>query len=196
MAEPSPISDEALMALAQSGDDQAFEALALRLTPRLYAFIYRHVGSKETAEDLVQETLMRTYKHRHTFRSGCRVSTWVFTMGLNLCRDWGRRKKPFSTLTDSAVAMAAEHSRFAKRTPTPEDLAARNEEAALLLEALQELPALTREILTLRSQQDLKFEELSDRLGLSAMAARTLASRAYKRLKELIEARTKGGRTL
>lgn len=182
-------SDEELMSLAQAGQDQAFEVLAQRLMPKLMSFILRHVGQKQSAEDLLQETLLRAYKHRMGFRAGCRVSTWVFTLALNLCRDHHRRQRPTASMDVEAVAMVAE--RQAQKPAGPEERAARQEEAGLLVEALQELPELSREVLRLRTQEGLSYDRLAPQVGLSAVAARTTASRAIKRLKELLEARNR-----
>ncbi len=181
------MSEEELMRRSQAGSLEAFEALAARFEPRLYSFIWRWVRHKETAEDLVQETLLKAYKHRLSFRAGSRVSTWIFTLALNLCRDRYRQSRPTSSLSDPAVLSVAERSRWARHESGPEDLAQRREEAGLLMKALAELPEQARDLLALREKEGLTFEEAGRRLKLSPVAARSAASRAYKKLRQKLE---------
>jgi RNA polymerase sigma-70 factor (ECF subfamily) len=178
------VSEEQLMAWVQNGDMDAFEALARRLEPRLFSFVYGRVHDRETSEDLVQETLLRLFKFRDRFRDGSRVSTWVFTIALNLCRDHFRRRRPEGSLSDEANLAVAERSRYANKPASPEQLAVKREASGLLVKALGELPAQTQELFRLHGEMDMTFEQAGKKLGISATSARSLASRAYKKLKE------------
>jgi len=179
---PSP-DDETLMESLLGGDEAAFEELARRFEPRLYYFAYRHVREAEVAKDLVQETLLRLWRHKAEFRRGSRLSTWVFAINLNLCRDHLRRSGRLSSLERPEVALAAEMSRGRKTDPTALEQAEKKEMALLLSEALDALPALQGRLLRLRNDEELSFEDAGKRLGLSPAAARAAASRAYKKLK-------------
>lgn len=181
------LSEEDLMGRAQAGSLEAFEALAARFEPRLYSFIWRWVRHKETAEDLVQETLLKAYQHRLSFRAGSRVSTWVFTLALNLCRDRYRQSRPTGSMSDPAVQALAERSRWARHEQAPDARAQRAEEAKLLVEALQDLPLEARELLRLHGKEGLTFEQAGKRLHLNAATARSTASRAYKKLRLRLE---------
>lgn len=181
------IREEQLMEWAQDGDLDAFEALARRLEPRLYSFIIGRVRNAETAEDLVQETLLRLFKFRERFLKGARVSTWVFSIALNLVRDHFRRARPEGSLSDEATLAVAEGSRYLAKPENPEQQASRREAAELLIGALQELPEQTRELFRLHGQDGLTFEQAGKRLGMSAASARGLASRSYRKLKEKLK---------
>ena len=91
------------------------------------------------------------------------------------------------SLSDEATSFAAEHSRYRGRSPDPLDEAEKKEVASLLLEALQEIPESTRKLLELRSKEGLTFEEAGKKVGMKPDAARAAASRAYKKLKALLE---------
>jgi RNA polymerase sigma-70 factor (ECF subfamily) len=176
-------SDEALMQAVLEDDEAAFEELTRRFEQRLYYFAYRHVRDAEVSHDLVQETLLRVYRHRKDFRHGSRLSTWVFAILLNLCRDHGRRSGRYSSMEIPEVATAAEHSSFRREEPSPLAEVERRQLAELLAGALESLPPLQAKLLRLRSDKELSFEEAGKELGIKPAAARAAASRAYKKLK-------------
>ncbi len=188
LAEPS---DEDLMLKAQAGDSQAFEDLARRLSPKLLGFLLKHVRDQDLAEDLLQETLLRIWRSRQQYNAESRVSTWIFAAALNLCRDHFRRLKPQSSLQDDAVMAAAEHSRWAGHSALPEEEASRSEAAAQLLKALQALPPLSQKVLELRDQ-DASFKQIAKALGMNTANARSVASRAYRRLRDALTSKKRG----
>src|SRR5438132_1671105 len=110
-------SDEALMQRLLEGDEAAFEELCRRFERRLYYFAWRHVRESEVAKDLVQETLLRVWRHKSEFRRGSRLSTWIFAINLNLCRDHLRKSGRLSSLERPEVALAAEMSQDRKSQP-------------------------------------------------------------------------------
>lgn len=183
-------TDESLMELVAAGEEAAFEELCKRFSKRLYYFAWRHVRDGEAAKDLAQETLLRLWRHRGAFRAGSRLSTWLFSINLNLCRDHLRRQGRTVSIERPEVALAAEMSAGRSRPPDALARAEREELAALLTEALEALPPLQAELLRMRRSGDLDFDEAGRRLGLSGDAARTAASRAYKKLREWMRQRT------
>ena len=183
--------DETLMQSLLRGDESAFEELCHRFEARLYYFGFRHLHNAEAAKDLVQETLLRLWRHRHEFRSGSRLSTWLFAINLNLCHDYLRKNGRLSSLERPEVAFAAELSAGRKREVGALERAEQNELLSLLSEALDALPPLQGRLLRLRNDEELSFEEAGNRLGLSPDAARAAASRAYKKLKLWMQEKVK-----
>lgn len=183
--------DEVLMDLVAAGDEAAFEALAKRFEARLYYFAYRHIRDVETSRDMVQETLLRVYRHRAEWRKGSRLSTWIFTILLNLCRDHGRRAGRNISMEIPEVTLAAERSSFRRQDPSPEIQAEHQQLLELLSEALDALPAEQARLLKLKTDKDLSFEEAGKELGIRPDAARASASRAYKKLRQWFTLKTK-----
>jgi RNA polymerase sigma-70 factor (ECF subfamily) len=182
-------SDEDLMLAVCAEDASAFDELVRRFQARLFHFAQRRVNDRQAAEDVVQETLLKVWRHRDSFRHGSRLSTWMFALCLNLIRDHWRRTKPESSMERPEVAMAAEHSGLRRRPRDASDEAYRRELAALLLEALEQVPARSAELLRRRSADDLTLEEAGKSVGLGPEAARAAASRAYKQLKTYLSKR-------
>jgi RNA polymerase sigma-70 factor (ECF subfamily) len=181
------LDDEALMQKVCAGDGGAFEELVGRFQGRLFHFALRRLRDRQGAEDVVQDTLLKVWKHRDSFRHGSRLSTWIFALCLNLCRDHWRRTKPESSLDRAEVAFAAEASSLRQRGPAADEVAAQHELSERLLQALEQLPPAAGALLKRRSQDDLSLEQAGAAVGLSPAAARAAASRAYKRLRELLD---------
>ncbi len=87
------ITDKELMELIQAGDDKAFGVLVERFQDRLLNFVGRIVIDRETAEELVQETFLRIFNQKNSYTPEYAVSTWIYTIALNLARSELRKRK-------------------------------------------------------------------------------------------------------
>ena len=78
-----PISDEALVATAKTGDESAFEALFRRYRPRIFALALRYLRVREDAEDIVQQTFQKTFLYLNNFAGKSTFSTWLTRIAIN-----------------------------------------------------------------------------------------------------------------
>src|SRR5476651_628317 len=69
------------------GEERAFSELVTRYQTRLLNFVYRTIGDREKAEDLVQEVFIRVYRHLHRFDRSKKFSTWAYTIASNLAKN-------------------------------------------------------------------------------------------------------------
>src|SRR5206468_8674602 len=79
--------DSAVVEAFLGGEERAFQELVERYQTRLLNFIYRTIGDREKAEDLVQEVFIRVYRHIHRFDRSKKFSTWVYTIASNLAKN-------------------------------------------------------------------------------------------------------------
>src|SRR5688572_31204717 len=79
--------DSAVVTTFLGGEERAFEELVVRYQTRLLNFIYRTIGDRDRAEDLVQEVFIRVYRHLHRFDRSKKFSTWVYTIASNLAKN-------------------------------------------------------------------------------------------------------------
>jgi hypothetical protein len=82
----SQMSDEDLMSQFQMGTVEAFDILVSRYKDPLTNYIYRFLGDMKECEDLLQETFLRVYRNRHSYRRIAKFSTWLYTIAGNLAR--------------------------------------------------------------------------------------------------------------
>lgn len=183
------LDEQGLMArLKLAEDEAAFEELALRFETRLFRFALRHWRDEAQCHDLVQETLLRVWRHRASYRRGARVSTWIFAILLNLIRDQARRLKPELSMTRPEVLAVAELQAGQKENAL--EAAEREELSALLLESIAQLNPVQAGMLRDRLMNDSTLEEAGRTQGLKAAAARAQASRAYQKLREILRKRS------
>src|SRR5512133_1636580 len=81
------LDDSAVVSQFLAGEERAFQELVERYQTRLLNFIYRTIGDREKAEDLVQEVFIRVYRHIHRFDRTKKFSTWVYTIASNLAKN-------------------------------------------------------------------------------------------------------------
>ncbi|MBT7525573.1 MAG: RNA polymerase subunit sigma-24, partial [Candidatus Marinimicrobia bacterium] len=77
-------SDEELILRFQKGDEQSYVELVNRYRDRLINYIYRFVNDIESAEDIVQDALVKLYTHKHYYKNIAKFSTWMYTIAGNL----------------------------------------------------------------------------------------------------------------
>ena len=79
--------DAAVVESFLGGEERAFQELVERYQTRLLNFVYRTIGDRERAEDLVQEVFIRVYRHIHRFDRSKKFSTWIYTIASNLAKN-------------------------------------------------------------------------------------------------------------
>ena len=90
---PSPLpsyegmEDGAVVRASLAGDSRAFTEIVLRYQVRLLSFVYRTIGDRERAEDLVQEAFIRVHRHLQRFDQSKKFSTWIYTIASNLAKN-------------------------------------------------------------------------------------------------------------
>ena len=179
------MDDEALMEEFQAGTLEAFEVLVDRYEGRLTNYLYRFTGKKEASLDLLQETLLRVYQYRFSYKHIAKLSTWIFTIAGNLARAEYRRRKQSQVTSLQAVSREGEAYEFdvVDESSSPEEDAENSLQAARLQEALGSVPEPFREVVVLRDLQELSYEEVAQVTGLpqGSVKSRINRERAYLR---------------
>jgi len=183
MSLPDP--DLLLWQELQQGHDTALNALMERHSDGLFRFIYRYVLNEEDARDLLQETFVRAYFKRHQFQSRARISTWLYRIALNLCRDHARsRSTREGRLTESLVICpenGEERERdIVAKSANPAEVAQTNEALLLLERSIQALPHDLKAAFILAILENRSQKECADLLGITTKAVETRVYRARK----------------
>jgi RNA polymerase sigma-70 factor (ECF subfamily) len=148
----------------------------------VYRYALRLTGRPESAEDLVQETLLRGWRKRHSLQNGRAIRVWLLKIATNLWTDQIRSRPP-------------QHEAFiderACERPLPLDAADHRENVRLALAAMDELPDRQRQVLYLTTCEGLARAEVATVLDISDASVKSNLSLARKemrrRLKELYE---------
>jgi len=169
----------------QQGNDSTLNLLMERHSGGLFNFIYRYVLNEQDARDLLQETFVRAYFKRHQFQPRAKISTWLYRIALNLCRDRARsRSTKDGKLTESLVIHledGAERERdITAKSPNPAEIAQTNEALLALESAIQTLPHDLKAALILVALENRPQKECADLLGITIKAVETRVYRARK----------------
>src|SRR5437879_4550710 len=85
------LSDQELMRIVQAGDFSPASEIYDRYSSRIYNFAYRFLKNSEAAEDATQEVFVKMLKHANQFHGDAKLSTWLFSITANWCRDYLRK---------------------------------------------------------------------------------------------------------
>jgi RNA polymerase sigma-70 factor (ECF subfamily) len=174
-AQPDELIVRETVDRALHGDADAWEALYVRLRPRLFAMSLRQLGNREDADDAVATAMLRAVQAASSFRwRDAGFDAWIFRICRNVIIDMLRSR------SRRAVLPAGEAG------PEPASVEERMvlaDEHAAVRRALERLPADERELLELRVVGGLSSEEVAYVLGMRPGAVRTAQSRALTRMR-------------
>ncbi len=154
-------ADEDLVLQSQNGSAAAFEALVRNHQNMIHALTFRMTGSPADAEDLAQETFIRTYEQIHSFNGGAKFSTWLYSIAVHACLNWRRNEaRRFQAHARCAGEIFVQQSGTAASP-------AENEMARQAQAALMRLPAKQRAAIVLTVYDGLNHAEAAKILRCS-----------------------------
>lgn len=139
-------------------------------------------GDLETARDVVQDTFVKLHVHDPARLDGPGLKAWLFTVCRNRALDILRRDHRMVSMEDSASAM----QNIPDTARLPDAQAADSDETALVLQFLRCLAPNQAEVLRLKFQNDLSYQEIAEITGLSATNVGFLIHTGLKRLRVLL----------
>jgi RNA polymerase sigma-70 factor (ECF subfamily) len=163
------------------GDREILDRLFSCYTKQLYRTAFRVLGSREDAEDAVQDGLLAAVKNLESFEGRSQFSTWLTRVVVNAALMRLRKIRAHvttsidqKTLDERGLPMAAQ---IADARPDPEETYAREEQLRMLQQSLAKLPASYRSALLLRDVEGMSTQEAAKALHLSEG---TLKSRLHR----------------
>jgi len=150
-----------LVKRAKKGDYQAFDLLVIKYQTRLISTAFKFVKDMQIAEDIVQESLIKSYKSLHSFREDSSFYTWVYRITINTAKNFLVSKKRRGELLQAEIGKegAIEIEQFSQ--DSPEALLMRSQLKHLIENCLNQLSEETKTAITLREFDGLSYEEIS-----------------------------------
>lgn len=166
--------------VARNRDSEAFHELFVMFSPRIKAMLMRQGADPETAEEIVQETMLSVWRKAHLFaESKGSFSTWVFTIARNLRIDRLRRNVIWQDLGTEVDERPSEDD-------SPYDELHREQQRARVAEALKTLTPEQHEVVRLSYIEGLTHTEISDRIGVPLGTVKSRMRLAYGKVRELL----------
>ncbi len=177
----SPSDEEKRVRAAQKGDPRAFEELMQQYERTIYGIALRMSGNACDAQDLMQEAMLRIYRHIGSFKGNAKFSTWVFRVTTNVCLDAFRRKRP-----EQSMESLSESGMQFESPDSPEKHRERSELAESIQAAIGALPEDLRVAVILRDIQGFAYDEIADITGANPGTVKSRISRGRSKIRETL----------
>lgn len=182
----SALTDEELISEFQANNTvEAYELLVRRYKDPLINFVYRYVGDKDVSSDIVQDTMIRFYLNKDSYKSFAKFSTWIYTIATNLAKNELKRRKR-KNLT-SLFNEEGEPVDLPDKDHLPDKLADSKIKNTIIQEALLKVKPVYREVVILRDVQDMTYEEIAEITKLSIGTVKSRINRGRAQLQKLLK---------
>ena len=191
LADLQAFDDVRLVQSYLSGDERAFTVMVDRYQVRLLNFVYRIVGDRERAEDLVQEAFIRVHRHLGRFDRTKKFSTWIYTIASNLAKNElrNRARNPLVLFTSITQGWEDEERPLEFEDPTarPDDQFRKRHVRQMVEASVAALPEHHREVFVLRELEGRSYEEISEITHCNLGTVKSRLNRARNSFAEIIE---------
>lgn len=175
------------------GDGQAFEKLLTRYQNDVFNLCFRLLGDTQEAADCAQETFIRAYRSLKGFRREAKVSTWLYTIAVNTCKNREAsahyRRRRLMVSIDPAASREIPGTVLEIEDPAPSPLSQLidREREALFQKAIDTLPQESKTIVILRDVEGLSYEEIAQISGLPLGTVKSRLARARQQIMENVK---------
>ena len=184
------LTDSEVVGAFLDGDQRAFMELVRRYDNRLLNFVYRTIGDRERAQDLVQETFVRVYRHLGRFDQSKKFSTWTYTIAGNLAKNElrNRSRSPLVLFQTIKKNWDADHRQLEWEDTRykPDDLFRKRHLKEKVGEAVTQLPEHHRIVFVLRELEGKTYEEIADITGCNLGTVKSRLNRARNNFAQII----------
>ncbi|MGI6361991.1 MAG: sigma-70 family RNA polymerase sigma factor [Bacillota bacterium] len=183
------IKDNELLKKSQQGDVEAFEELISAYQQRIYNTAYRLMANPHDAADMAQEAMIKIYKALPKFRGEASLSTWIYRITVNTCRDeLAKKYRNLEKSLDEEIIteygeMACEVADYSN---LPDEIVANVELGEYLQKLIDSLQPKYRLVIILREQMFYSYQEIADALGISIGTVKSRINRARASLQRKI----------
>jgi RNA polymerase sigma-70 factor (ECF subfamily) len=175
-------------------DERAFNSLVRSYERRVFALVLRMIGNESEAEDVAQEVFVQVFKAIGAFRGDSKLSTWIFRIAINLCKNRSQYLRVRRTGSQESLEGVKESAAFGNSRNAnvgyiarPDDMMAGRQTERIVREAILQLDESFRQCLVLRDVEDLSYDDICAITGLPEGTVKSRIHRARAQLREIVE---------
>lgn len=184
----SELSDEQLISeFQQNNTEKAFEILVRRYKNPLTNFVYRYLGDYEACTDVVQETMIKFYRNKDSYKSIAKFSTWIYTIAVNLAKTEYQRRRRRQFFSINSYGEENENFEIPDESYRPDIITDSGIKDKIIQNALQKVSAAYREAVILRDIQELSYEEIAEIMGIEVGTVKSKINRGRAQLQNLLK---------
>ena len=184
--------DLGLVKRAKAGDYQAFDLLVLKYQSRLISTAFKFVKDLQIAEDLVQDSFIKSFKSLGSFREDSTFYTWIYRITVNTSKNYLVSKKRKDELLQTDISIEANYTVEPIDKDTPEDLLHASQLRSIIIESLDGLGEETQTALTLREFDGLSYEQIAEVVNCPVGTVRSRIFRGREAIDDAIKEHRKG----
>lgn len=194
MTTPLDPSESRFIERLRGRDERAFNDLVQRYEQRVFRLVFRMLGRRDEAEDMVQEVFVQVFKAVESFRGDSKLSTWIYRIAINLCKNRAKYLSRRRTEAQDELSQMSEWRSLHEgrgitvgETNRPDQVVQGYQLETIVRLSITELDADFREVLVLRDIEDLPYEDIMEITGLPEGTVKSRIHRARAMLKLRIE---------
>ena len=170
--------DLGLVKRVKAGDYQAFDLLVLKYQSRLISTAFKYVKDIQIAEDITQESLIKSFKSINSFREDSSFYTWVYRITVNTAKNFLISKKRKDELLQTDLSEEGSIDIESVNTDTPDEIFDATELQSIITSTLNQLGEETKTALTLREFEGLSYEQIAEVVNCPVGTVRSRIFRA------------------
>ncbi|MCK4755651.1 RNA polymerase sigma factor [candidate division WOR-3 bacterium] len=147
------LSDDELVKLVKAGEAEPFDELVRRHQVKIHDLCYKMLRNYDDAKDLAQETFLKAYRKINKFAGRSKFSTWLYRIAVNNCLNFIKKQRPTEELFEEITSSG-------KDDPVQKYKSKKFRE--MIKRAVAKLPEVQKAVFTLRTLEDLSYQEVSE----------------------------------
>lgn len=179
---------EALVLAAQKGDVESFHRLYDLYGKKILNYLYRMTGSREEAEDLMQESFVLAYKNIGSLKEAAKFQSWLYRIAQNNVYQRHRGKRPRIESLEDTEREINESAITSGAGSDPETKLLSKELEAVIQTVINDLPQKYREVFVLSAIQKQSYETIAQIVGRSLASVKSDIHRARVEVRDRVKA--------
>jgi len=180
----APLSDSDLVIIVREKDPERYGEIIERYQTKLFVYLYRLIGDREEAEDILQDVFIKTYRNLNSFDISRKFSSWIYRIAHNEAVNYIKRKSLRRLIPWEDITATKDKLEMSSSEEGADKAWMRKETGQEIDEAIKRLPFKYKQVLILRYYSDKSYEEIGEILGRPVNTVGTLINRAKKKLAE------------
>ncbi len=176
------IIDNELVRMVKEENQEKYAEIIERYRGKLFAYLYRLIGEKEEAEDLLQDVFIKAYRNLSSYDANRRFSSWIYRIAHNEAVNHIKKKSLRKFIPIDNIVSTKDKLNFSSNEEDAQTSWIRKETNKELDDAINKLPLKYKQVLVLRYYSDKSYEEIGEILGKPVNTIGTLIKRAKNRL--------------
>jgi RNA polymerase sigma-70 factor (ECF subfamily) len=174
------LDDSELVQLVKAGEAEPFDELVRRHSVKIHDLCYKILRNYDDASDMAQETFIKAYRKINKFDGRSQFSTWLYRIAVNNCLNYIKKQRPTEEIYDEMMSGGKDDPVERYRSKKLKEI---------IYEAVAKLPTVQRAVFTLRTLEDMSYQEVSDILKKPISTIKVNHHLAVKNMRNYMKAK-------